>query len=201
MNSLVTLYKRIKMSIFNKKNHTNIRSVLANLNAVYGKNVRVDAGTRVATDVIIGDFSYVNHDSSLQHCDIGKYCSISSNVNIAPNNHNLSGITTHPIGDIDSPVKRVVIGNDVLISLNVVILEGVHIGDGAVIGAGAVVTHDVGKYEIWGGGPAKFIRYRVEKEFQRKALSNLKWWDCETEKKQYLLNKYRTLLNEIENEC
>lgn len=55
------------------------------------------------------------------------------------------------------------IGNEVLISLNAVILEGVHIGDGAVIGAGAVVTHDVGAFEVW-GGPAKFIRFRVPDE-------------------------------------
>lgn len=200
MNFIIALYKKIKMNSFNKRNHTYIRSLLADLNAVYGKNVRVDERTRVASDVTIGDFSYINHDSSLQNCDIGKYCSISSNVNISPYNHNLSGITTHPIGDVSRPAKRVVIGNDVLISLNAIILEGVHIGDGAVIGAGAVVTHDVGEYEIWGGVPAKFIHYRVENEQQRKALLSLKWWNAESEKKQYLVNKYRCVLNGIEND-
>lgn len=200
MNFIVSLYKKVKISSFNKRNHTIIRSLLANLKANYGKNVRIDAGTRIAADVTIGDFSYVNHDSSLQNCDVGKYCSISSNVNISPYNHNMSGITTHPIGDADCVPKRVVIGNDVLISLNAVVLEGIHIGDGAIIGAGAVVTHDVGKYEVWGGVPAKFLHYRVENEVKREALSQLKWWNAEPEKLQQYVDKYRNTLDGIENE-
>ena len=182
------------------KNNTNIRSVFANLGAGYGMQVRIDEGTRITKDVKIGDFSYVNHNSSLQNCDIGKYCSISSNVNISPYNHNMLGLTTHPIGDINRTPKRVVIGNDVLISLNAIILEGVHIGNGAVIGAGAVVTHDVGEYEVWGGVPAKFIHYRVKNDKQRKSLSELKWWDADPEKKRHLIDKYRNSLNDIENE-
>ena len=51
-----------------------------------------------------------------------------------------------------------IIGNDVLISLNAIVLEGVKIGDGAVIAAGAVVTKDVKPYEIVGGIPAKIIK-------------------------------------------
>lgn len=106
----------------------------------------------------------MNHDSFIQNFSIGKFCSISSGVNISPYNHNLSGLTTHPIGDYEKQKKRIFIGNDVLISLNVTIMEGIHIGDGAVIGAGAIVTHDVGNYEIWGGVPARFIRYRVQEK-------------------------------------
>lgn len=150
MNPAVSILKRMKIKVFNKQHNTIIRSIYANLNAIYGDNVRIDENTYISKDVTIGDYSYVNAGSRLQNCDIGKFCSISSNVNINPYNHNISGLTTHPIGDNDRGNKRVVIGNDVLISLNVVILEGVHIGDGAVIGAGAVVTHDVGAYEIWG---------------------------------------------------
>ena len=147
MNPGVTFYKKLKITSFNKRNGTIIRSVYANLKAKYGKNVRIDEGTYISEDVTIGDQSYVNANSRLQHCDVGKYCSISSNVNINPYNHNMRGLTTHPIGDVDREIKRVVIGNDVLISLNVTILEGVHIGDGAVIGAGAVVSHNVGGVE------------------------------------------------------
>ena len=53
-----------------------------------------------------------------------------------------------------------VIGDDVWIGVNVVILRGVRIGDGAVIAAGAVVAKDVPENEIWGGVPARFIRKR-----------------------------------------
>lgn len=198
MNPIVKIYKRIKIGAFNRKYGTNIKSYNASLKAKYGQAVRVDSDVRVAGDVTIGDYSYVNHDSSLQNCDIGKYCSISSNVNICPYNHNMKGITTHPIGDVQRTIKRVTIGNDVLISLNVVILEGVHIGDGAVIGAGAVVTHDVGKYEVWGGVPAKFIHHRVPDETQRDALSKLQWWNFDDEKVQRTVEKYRNSLSGIE---
>lgn len=200
MNIIVMIYKKLKIKWFNKYNKTIIKSLYANLNAKYGKKVRIDEGTYISEDVSIGDQSYVNENSRLQNCDVGKYCSISSNVNINPYNHNLKGLTTHPIGDIERERKRVVIGNDVLISLNVTILEGVHIGDGAVIAAGAVVTHDVGKYEIWGGVPAKFMHYRVPDKKQREALSKIRWWDAGDDKMNWLLKTYRQTLAGIEYE-
>lgn len=170
MNPAVAFYKKQKVKTFNKHNRTEIRSLYASLKAQYGNSVRIDENTYISADVIIGDYSYVNANSRLQHCDVGKYCSISSNVNINPYNHNMKGLTTHPVGDVDRKIKRVVIGNDVLISLNVVILEGVHIGDGAVIGAGAVVTHDVGAFEVWGG----YLRNSYITVYRMK--SNVKLW-------------------------
>lgn len=151
MNTIIMVYRKMKVLLFNKHHHTLIRSLYASLDAYYGKNVRIDTGTSVASDVNIGDYSYVNHSSGLQNCDVGKFCSISSNVNINPYKHNLTGLTTHPIGDCAVRQRRVTLGNDVLVGLNTVIMEGVHIEDGAVIGAGSVVTHDVGAYEVWGG--------------------------------------------------
>ncbi len=52
------------------------------------------------------------------------------------------------------------IGDDVWIGANAVVLEGVVVHDGAVIAAGSVVTHDVPKYAVVGGNPAKIIKYR-----------------------------------------
>lgn len=198
MNSAVVLYKKLKIKWFNKRNGTLISSLYANLNAEYGKNVRIDEGTYISQDVTISDCSYVNANSRLQRCDVGKYCSVSSNVNINPYNHNMQGLTTHPIGDVDREIKRVVIGNDVLISLNVVILEGVHIGNGAVIGAGAVVTHDVGDFEVWGGVPAKFIHYRVSDEKQREALAKTNWWDMDDEIRDRYIDRFRCCLDGID---
>ena len=198
MNPVVALYKKLKIKLFNKRNGTKIKSLYANLKAEYGKNVRIDEGTYISQDVTIGDHSYVNANSRLQHCDVGKYCSISSNVNINPYNHNMRGLTTHPIGDVDREIKRVVIGNDVLISLNVVILEGVHIGDGAVIGAGAVVTHDVGAFEVFGGVPAKFIHYRVPDKKKREALAKMKWWDADDETRGRYIHRFRCCLDGID---
>lgn len=155
MNFLVKVYKNIKMKYYNKVHNTQIKSIYASLDAFYGTNVLVDKGTRIAKDVSIDDYSYVNTNSSLENCNVGKFCSISSGVYVSPYNHNLSGITTHPVGDYKRDRKLTIIGNDVLISLNAIIMEGVHIGNGAVIGAGAIVTHDVGPYEVWGGGTSE----------------------------------------------
>ena len=69
-----------------------------------------------------------------------------------------------------------VIGNDVWLGSDVLLLEGHKIGDGAIVGAGSVVTKDIPPYEIWGGVPAHFIRKRFNDE-QIAELLGIKWWD------------------------
>ena len=65
-------------------------------------------------------------------------------------------------GRIDAygAVATVIIGHDVWIGANAVVLKGVTIGDGAIVGAGAVVTRDVPSLAIVGGNPAKVIKMR-----------------------------------------
>ena len=75
----------------------------------------------------------------------------------------------------------IVIGNDVWIGYEAVIMAGVHIGDGAVIAARAVVAKDVPPYTIVGGTPAKEIRKRFEADVIER-LSMLKWWDWPIDK-------------------
>lgn len=70
----------------------------------------------------------------------------------------------------------VVIGNDVWIATNTVILSGVTIGDGAVIAAGAIVTKDVPPYAVVGGVPARILKYRFDEKTIEKLLE-LKWWN------------------------
>lgn len=153
---LKNIYKGNRIRNFNKENHTMIRSDRASLKAHYGNNVRIDFGTIIADDVSIGDESYVNRNSSLENCEIGKYCSISEGVFVSSWEHNYKAVSTHPFAESKKYSNRkrekVIIGNDVWIGLRAVIMEGVHIGDGAVIGASAVVTKNVAPYEIVGGG-------------------------------------------------
>ena len=175
--------KKILLFIYNKQHLTKIYSIRASIKANYGMGVLISDMTVVADDVTIGDYSYVNRESSLENCIIGKFCSISSGVYICPFEHNNKMITTHPVvrwGEPVSPRPKVIIGNDVLISLNAIILEGVTIGDGAVIAAGAIVTKDVKPYEIVGGVPAKHIKYRFSDD-KIKSLLKLKWWDWDIE--------------------
>jgi hypothetical protein len=72
--------------------------------------------------------------------------------------------------------KFPVIGNDVWIGMNAVIMNGAVIGDGAVVAAGAVVVHDVEPYTVVGGVPAKTIKKRFDNATVELLLKS-KWWD------------------------
>ncbi|MPM08230.1 Virginiamycin A acetyltransferase [bioreactor metagenome] len=135
----------------------------------------------------------VNHDKLV----IGKFCSIACGAKFIFNsaNHTLSSLSTYPfpiffeewgldIKDVASAWDNkgdIVIGSDVWIGYEVVILAGVTIGDGAIIGARAVVTKDVPPYTIVGGAPARPIRKRFSEEIVS-ALLELRWWDWPREK-------------------
>ncbi len=145
---------------------TRIRSTMASLRASYAPTTRIGYGTAVTSDVSIGDYSYVNRDSSIEKCHIGNYCSISSGVRINPWEHDIKSISTSPqLGGSQIDLRdEVILDNDVLISANAIILSGCHLGTGCVVGAGAVVTKDVQPYEVVGGVPAKHIKYRFDQK-------------------------------------
>ena len=128
---------------------------------------------------------------------IGKFCSIACGAKFLFNsaNHSLKSLSgyTFPLffeeWDLDKKDVAsawdnkgdIVIGNDVWIGYEAVIMAGVHIGDGAIIASRAVVTKDVPPYTIVGGTPAKEIRPRFDRETILR-LQNLRWWDWEVEK-------------------
>ena len=128
---------------------------------------------------------------------IGKFCSIAcgSKFLFTSANHTLGSLSTYtfPIffdeWGLDAKNIRsawdnkgdIVIGNDVWIGYEAVILSGVTIGDGAIIGTRAVVTKDVPPYTIVGGVPAKPIRRRFDDETIAELL-RLRWWDRDKEK-------------------
>lgn len=91
-----------------------------------------------------------------------------------------------------------IIGNDVLIMYNALVLSGVKIGDGAIVGAGAVVTKDVPPYAIVAGNPARIIKYRFSEE-QIKALLRIRWWDWSDEEikefKEYFSGDVETFIS------
>ena len=139
----------------------------------------------------VDDYTYIGSNSSLNNVRIGKYCSISKNVNIGLAVHPIEFISTSPIffspqnatgyswienKVFDDSPKKVIIGNDVWIGINVSIMGGVTIGDGAIIGSHSLVTKNVEPYTIIGGVPAKKIRMRFNDEIIS-ALIGYKWWN------------------------
>jgi virginiamycin A acetyltransferase len=122
---------------------------------------------------------------------IGKFCAIAEGARFIMNgaNHALSGFSTYPFNifghgweqgfDQQSWEREIrgdtVIGNDVWIGMEAIVMPGVTIGDGAIIGAKAVVTHDVPPYAVVAGNPAKLVKMRFD-EWTVKRLLAIAWW-------------------------
>ncbi|WP_061270628.1 CatB-related O-acetyltransferase [Leptospira interrogans] len=127
---------------------------------------------------------------------IGKFCAIATGVKFIMNgaNHKTSAFSTFPFAIFsngweksmpkpgDFPDKGdTIVGNDVWIGTNAIILPGIKIGDGAIIGAYSVVARDVPAYTIVTGNPSQVIRERFSPEVKEKLLK-LKWWDWTPQK-------------------
>ncbi len=135
----------------------------------------------------------INHDRLI----IGKFCSIACGAKFVFNcaNHTLKSLSTYTFplffeewdlqkSDVATAWDNkgdIIIGNDVWIGYDAVIMAGVKIGDGAIIGTRAVVTKDVEPYSIVGGVPAKEIRKRFAPEVIEK-IKSLQWWNWPEEK-------------------
>ena len=172
--------------------------------AGYDKEIYVKP-TITNPNIRVGDFTYIADSDFESHVThfypwsrdklmIGKFCQIAAGVEFVMNdaNHQINAVTTFPFYTLegwdmeppapsDMPFKGdTVIGNDVWIGQNAVILPGVHIGDGAIIGANSVVGSDVAPYTIVIGNPAKVLRRRFDDELIG-LLLQFRWWDKSAE--------------------
>ena len=173
------------------------------LNAVI-KDPQIDVGDYTIYNDFVADPLQFEKNNVLYHYPIhrekliiGKFCSIACGTKFLFNcaNHTLKSLSTYtfPLFYEEWELEKsnittawdnkgdIVIGNDVWIGYEAVIMAGVHIGDGAIIAACAVVTKDVPPYTIVGGTPAKEIRKRFDTEVIQQLLK-LKWWDWSTNK-------------------
>ena len=175
---------------------------------VYLKNVVENSNIEIGDYTIYNDFIHdpreFQKNNVLYHYPInkdrliiGKFCSIACGAKFLFNsaNHKMTSLSTYtfPLFFEEWGLKKenvaqawdqkgdIIIGNDVWIGYEAVILSGVTIGDGAVIGCRAVVTKDIPPYTIVGGVPAKPIRKRFDEE-TIKELQKIKWWDWPEEK-------------------
>ncbi|NRT72760.1 CatB-related O-acetyltransferase [Clostridium beijerinckii] len=175
---------------------------------IYLKNVITRANIKVGDYTTYNDFyndprefeknnvlyQYpINNDKLI----IGKFCSIACKAKflMTSGNHTMRSLSTYTfpifyeewgvdvsfITDAWDNKGDIVIGNDVWIGYDAIIMSGVKIGDGAIIGTRAIVTSDVPPYTIAGGIPAKIIKKRFGEDIILKLLK-IKWWDWPYEK-------------------
>lgn len=170
---------------------------------VYLKNVITESGIEIGDYTMYNDFVNDPRDFEKNNVlyrypingdklKVGKFCSIACGAKFlfTSANHTMHSISTYPfpiffeewgldVTNITSAWDNkgdIVIGNDVWIGYEAIVLSGVTIGDGAIIGTRAVVTKDVPPYTIVGGIPAKLIRKRFSDEVISKLLE-LQWWN------------------------
>jgi acetyltransferase-like isoleucine patch superfamily enzyme len=138
----------------------------------------------------VGAYTDIVSGTELQNvASIGRYCSIARNVTIGQNrrSHPLSCLSSHAglaalrqslsgLSTAHEAVKQTVIGHDVWIGMDVLVLEGVTIGTGAVIGAQSLVTKDIPPYAIAVGSPAKVLRLRFDPHTVEALLAS-QWWN------------------------
>jgi virginiamycin A acetyltransferase len=162
-------------------------------------------------NIVIGDYTYYDDPEDPENFErnvlyhfpfvgdklvIGKFCALARGVKFIMNgaNHKMSGISTYPFqifgngweqampapGEL--PYKGdTVVGNDVWIGYDALIMPGVHIGDGAIVSSRSVVTGDVAPYTVVGGNPARQIKERFAPEAAAR-LQAIAWWDWPVER-------------------
>lgn len=180
---------------------------------VYLKSVITNANITVGDYSMYNDFvsdpRQFENNNVLYHYPInndrliiGKFCSIACGAKFlfTSANHTLRSLSTYPfplffeewemdkkqVASAWDNKGNIVIGNDVWIGYEAIILSGVNIGDGAIIGARAVVAKDVPPYTVVGGIPAKEIKKRFDEETINK-LQQIQWWNWSFEKIQQFL--------------
>lgn len=157
-------------------------------------------------NIVIGDYTYYDDPEDSENFErnvlyhfpfigdklvIGRFCAIAHGVKFVMNgaNHRMSGLSTYPFQIFGNGWEKVmpepgdlpykgdtVIGNDVWIGYEALIMPGVRIGNGAIVSSRSVVVSDVPAYTLVGGNPARPIRPRFEPEVVA-TLETLGWWN------------------------
>lgn len=162
-------------------------------------------------NIVIGEYTYYDDPEDSENFErnvlyhfpfigdkliIGRYCAIARGVQFIMNgaNHKMSGISTYPFQIFGNGWERVmpsmgdlpykgdtVIGNDVWVGYEALIMPGVNVGNGAIISSRSVVVSDVPAFAVAGGNPAKVIRDRFDESTVAR-LEQIAWWDWPAEK-------------------
>ena len=186
------LDRQLKRSLAQNKCRldSGIRGLRREMSLTLEHGVKLHQIKITAPRLSIGAYTDIVSGAELHNvASIGRYCSIARNVTIGQDrkSHPLDWLSSHSglaalrhsvAQGLRSPeeVPQTVIGHDVWIGMDVLILEGVTIGTGAVIGAQSLITRDVPPYAIVVGSPAKVQRYRFEPHIIEGLLAS-QWWN------------------------
>ncbi|MEF8722459.1 MULTISPECIES: CatB-related O-acetyltransferase [Candidatus Accumulibacter] len=152
------------------------------------EQVSINASVTEFEYLKVGAYSYIRSGSELLNvAAIGRFCSIGNEVVLGQNarSHPIDWVSTGCLQndalnqELEDPAQTV-IGNDVWIGREAMIMKGLSIGTGAIIGARSVVTRDVPAYAIVVGVPARIVKYRHTPETVARLLCS-KWWEVDPE--------------------
>jgi virginiamycin A acetyltransferase len=159
------------------------------------EGVEIHDCTIAGNNISIGRYTSVSGPnttiySEVHSVSIGNFCSIARNVDIQEWNHPVKKLSTFMVqsrffgGNNREEMESkgpIVIGHDVWIGTQAIILSGAKIGNGAIIGANAVVSGEIPAFAVAAGNPAKIVRYRFDEATIAK-INELQWWDWSVEK-------------------
>lgn len=162
-------------------------------------------------NILIGDYTYYDDPEDAENFErnvlyhypfigdrliIGKFCALARGVKFIMNgaNHKMAGFSSYPFFIFGHGWEKVmpqpgelpfkgdtIIGNDVWMGYDSLVMPGVKIGNGAIVSSRSVVVSDVPPYTIVGGNPAKPLRQRFSPEVASE-LEAIAWWDWPVEK-------------------
>jgi len=178
--------------LFNSFLRPNVLSNKVPILLKFSKTNKIGRAVFIDINTSLGKYNFIAENTIITKSKIGSYCSIAPYVKIGLGEHDYKKVSSSVrfIKDSYSVLTQsdCVIGNDVWIGTNAVVLRGVNIGDGAVIGANAVVTKDIPPFAIAVGVPAKVIKYRFSKE-KIKQIIESKWWNYDIEEAKVIIGK------------
>ena len=129
-----------------------------NLRIMDGATLKYPGTIRLGDGVTIGNGCFLAGGGGI---DIGHHAMIGAGSKIASTEHRHDDLD-RPMAEQGLRMAPVVIGEDVWLGFNVVVLSGVTIGQGSIIAAGAVVTKDIPAWSVAGGVPAKVLKSRKD---------------------------------------
>ena len=195
-----------------------VNKLISGKGSTIGKKVKIKAKLNLEENVLIDDECYIiqgpvsiGRGTNLMFrsqiigpVSIGRYCAIARKAIFQAQNHFpfwpsiqrsfYERILKERLPSVEK--GGIIIGNDVWIGTNVIILAGVKVGDGAIIGAGSVVTKDVQPYSIVAGVPAAHKKYRFAEKIIKQLL-DIKWWNWDEQK---IKRNKRFFMTDLSNE-